>query len=193
MSIPTLRDSKNSTCGPASGRWRVARRKFATAGDLVIYQIAGRSLMIVRQQDGGIRAFHNSCLHRGRMLATVAGNRREIRCPFHGMAWHIDGSFKHNPIEWDFPQWRCKSMSLPEAKVETWGGFVFVNMDAAAAPLDTVLGPIKEHFDRYPTRAHVHRAACSEKSALQLEGGRGSLHGKPSHRGDASAIARLSG
>jgi phenylpropionate dioxygenase-like ring-hydroxylating dioxygenase large terminal subunit len=131
--------------------WQMACREeeIAAAGDMVIYPIAGRSLIIVRQQDGDIRAFHNSCLHRGRMLATAAGNRREIRCPFHGMAWRIDGSFKHNPIEWDFPQWRCASMSLPQARVATWGGFVFVNMDANAVPLDAVLGPIQDHFARY--------------------------------------------
>ncbi len=131
--------------------WQMVCREeeIPAAGDMVIYHVAGRSLLIVRQQDGTVRAFHNSCLHRGRMLATAAGHKREIRCPFHGMAWHIDGSFKHNPIEWDFPQWRCESMSLPQAKVDTWGGFVFINMNANAAPLDAVLGPIKEHFDRY--------------------------------------------
>jgi phenylpropionate dioxygenase-like ring-hydroxylating dioxygenase large terminal subunit len=131
--------------------WQMACREeeLPAAGDLVVYAVAGRSLIIVRQQDGGIRAFHNSCLHRGRLLATSGGHRREIRCPFHGMAWQIDGSFKDNPIEWDFPQWRCKNLSLPQAKVESWGGFVFVNMDPDAPPLDAVLGPIKAHFDRY--------------------------------------------
>lgn len=131
--------------------WQMACREeeIPAAGDMVIYHVAGRSLIIVRQKDGGIRAFHNSCLHRGRMLATAAGHKHEIRCPFHGMAWHIDGSFKRNPIEWDFPQWRCESMELPQAKVDTWGGFVFINMDGNAVPLDAVLGPIKDHFDRY--------------------------------------------
>jgi phenylpropionate dioxygenase-like ring-hydroxylating dioxygenase large terminal subunit len=131
--------------------WQMACREeqIAEAGDMTVYDIAGRSLLIVRQTDRSIRAFHNSCLHRGRALATAAGHKRDIRCPFHGMTWNIDGSFKHNPIEWDFPQFRCESMSLPQAKVETWGGFVFINMDGNAPPLDSVLGPIKEHFARY--------------------------------------------
>jgi phenylpropionate dioxygenase-like ring-hydroxylating dioxygenase large terminal subunit len=131
--------------------WQMACREeeIPAAGDMVVYRVAGRSLLVVRQQDGRIRAFHNSCLHRGRMLATAAGHKREIRCPFHGMAWQIDGSFKHNPVEWDFPHWRGRNMSLPQAKVDTWGGFVFVNMDVNAIALDAVLGPLKDHLDRY--------------------------------------------
>jgi phenylpropionate dioxygenase-like ring-hydroxylating dioxygenase large terminal subunit len=131
--------------------WQMACREeeIAAAGDALLYEIAGRSLIIARQTDGSIRAFHNSCLHRGRKLVTAAGGKSEFRCPFHGMAWHIDGSFKHNPMEWDFPQWRCKNMSLPQAKVETWGGFVFLNMNPDAVPLSAVLQPIQDHLDRY--------------------------------------------
>jgi phenylpropionate dioxygenase-like ring-hydroxylating dioxygenase large terminal subunit len=131
--------------------WQMACREeqIADVGDVAIYEIAGRSLFIVRQRDDTIRAFHNSCLHRGRKLVTSDGCKSEIRCAFHGMAWHIDGSFKDNPIDWDFPQWRDQPMFLPQAKVERWGGFVFVNMNPEAPPLMTVLGPIAEHFERY--------------------------------------------
>jgi nitrite reductase/ring-hydroxylating ferredoxin subunit len=136
--------------------WQVACREeqLPHSGDTVLYEIAGRSLFIVRQRDGSIRAFHNSCLHRGRKLVTECARKADFRCPFHGIAWHLDGSFKDNPMAWDFAQWRDDPPALPQAKVECWGGFVFINMDADAAPLATVLGPIQDHF------AHYHLDEC---------------------------------
>src|SRR5205085_418259 len=109
----------------------------------------GRSLIVVRTASGDIKALYNSCLHRGRKLVTHNGCKDEFRCPYHGMVWNTDGSFKHNPIAWDFPQWEDKDMSLPQARVETWGGFVFVNFDAAARPLMHYLQPLADDFARF--------------------------------------------
>jgi hypothetical protein len=65
------------------------------------------------------------------------------------MTWRLDGCFKFNPMAWDFPQLTGDAMSLPQAKVETWGGFVFVNMDPDAPPLRDIIGPVMDHFARY--------------------------------------------
>jgi nitrite reductase/ring-hydroxylating ferredoxin subunit len=118
-------------------------------GDYQIYEIVGKSLIVARTAPGEIKAFYNSCLHRGRKLVTLNGSKQEFRCPYHGIAWNCDGTFKDNPIAWDFPQWKNRDLSLPEVKVATWGGFVFVNFDPGAAPLESVIGPLAEHFERY--------------------------------------------
>ena len=131
--------------------WQMACREeeIANPGDTIVYEIVGKSLLVTRQPDGSIRAFYNSCLHRARKLATLPGCKNEFRCPYHGIAWNTDGSFKDNPIGWDFPQWQGKAMSLPEVKTGSWAGFVFVNFDPEAPSLESVLGPIKAHFERY--------------------------------------------
>jgi phenylpropionate dioxygenase-like ring-hydroxylating dioxygenase large terminal subunit len=131
--------------------WQVACREeeIAQSGDLMLYDIAGRSLIVVRQENGAICAFHNSCLHRGRKLVTTERRKSEFRCPFHGMTWRLDGCFKFNPMAWDFPQVSGDTFSLPQAKVETWGGFVFVNMNPDAPPLRDIIGPLMDHFARY--------------------------------------------
>jgi phenylpropionate dioxygenase-like ring-hydroxylating dioxygenase large terminal subunit len=131
--------------------WQMACREddVANVGDYQIYENVGRSLIVVRSSAGEIRAFHNSCLHRARKLVTLPGSKAEFRCPYHGMSWRCDGTFKENPIAWDFPQWEGQDMSLPEAKVATWGGFVFVNLDPDAPPLAEVIAPLAEHFERY--------------------------------------------
>lgn len=131
--------------------WQMACREeeIPDVGDYHIYEIVGKSLIVVRTGPGEIKAFYNSCLHRGRKLVTQNGCKNEFRCPYHGFTWNTDGSFKENPIGWDFPQWRGRDMSLPEARVDTWGGFVFVNLDLAAEPLMSFIGPLAEHFAGY--------------------------------------------
>ncbi len=151
--------------------WQMACREeeIPNVGDYQIYDIVGKSFIVARVATGKIKAFYNSCLHRGRKLATLSGCKNEFRCPFHGISWNVDGSFKENPIAWDFPQWQGRDMSLPEAKVDTWGGFVFINMDLSAAPLASVLGPLVEHFagydyaDRYKAVHVVKAVRCNWK------------------------------
>lgn len=131
--------------------WQMACREddLPSVGDYQIYEMLGRSLIIVRSAPDEIKALHNSCLHRGRKLVTLPGCKSEFRCPFHGLTWACDGSFKENPIGWDFPQWQGREMRLPEARVETWGGFVFVNLDGSAPPLLDVIGPLARDFERF--------------------------------------------
>jgi nitrite reductase/ring-hydroxylating ferredoxin subunit len=155
--------------------WQMACREeeIPETGDTIVYEVAGRSLLVTRQEDGSIRAFHNSCLHRARKLATLGGCKNEFRCPYHGIAWNTDGSFKDNPIGWDFPQWKDKDVSLPEARVGTWAGFVFINMDKDAPPLEEVLGPIRAHFEPYElencyTFFHVKKIVpCNWKTSAE--------------------------
>lgn len=148
--------------------WQMACREeeIPNVGDFYVYEIVGRSLIIVRSGLNEIKALHNSCLHRGRSLVSHQGSRKKFVCPFHGMTWNVDGSFAHNPFEWDFPQCPESKMRLPEAKVGRWGGFVFVNFDPNAGLLEETLGPIPRHFepwhfeDKY-IAAHVGKRSKS--------------------------------
>jgi len=131
--------------------WQMACRaeEIAKPGDFMTYEIAEKSLIMSRQDDGSIRAYYNSCPHRGRKLATVPGCKHEFKCPFHGLAWKKDGTISENPFDWDFPQWGKGEPRLPEAKVALWGGWVFINMDPNAAPLEELMAPMQEFLDRW--------------------------------------------
>jgi nitrite reductase/ring-hydroxylating ferredoxin subunit len=147
-----------------SRTWQMACREedIPNVGDYHIYDILGKSLIVTRTSEGVIKAFFNSCLHRGRKLVTLNGCKNEFKCPYHGFTWNIDGTFKENPIGWDFPQWAEQSVSLPEARVATWGGFVFVNFDPSAKPLEYFIQPMMDDFERFdfPNR---YRAAWVQK------------------------------
>lgn len=132
--------------------WQMACREeeIPSVGSYYIFEIVGKSFIVTRTGPDTIKAFYNSCLHRGRKLVTQNGCRAEFRCPFHGISWNTDGTFKDSPIGWDFPQWKNEQeVSLPEAKVDRWGGFVFINMDLNAKPLAFYLGSLVEHFKAY--------------------------------------------
>ncbi|WP_084421674.1 aromatic ring-hydroxylating oxygenase subunit alpha [Henriciella litoralis] len=147
-----------------SRTWQLACREedIPKVGDFHIYEILGRSLIVVRSSENEIKAFYNACLHRGRKLVTQNGCKQEFKCPYHGFTWNRDGSFKENPIDWDFQHIPPENYSLPEAKVECWGGFVFINFDPAAKPLMDVIKPLAEDFERFDF-ANRYRAAWVQK------------------------------
>lgn len=144
--------------------WQMACREddIPNVGDYYVYEIANLSYLVVRTEEDEIKAHVNVCLHRGRLLKTGSGmGAKEIRCPFHGWAWNLQGSLKEITTEWDFPGVCKDAANLPSAKVGTWGGFVFINPDENCEPLEEFLGPVMiEHYrkskleNRYK-QAHV--------------------------------------
>ncbi len=154
--------------------WQMACREeeIPEVGDTTVYDIAGTSIVVVRSAPGTIKAYYNACLHRARPIRDFPGRVPELRCPYHGFAWDLDGNLSHVPCQWDFPQVKAEEWCLPELKVGTWGGFVFVNMDPYAEPLESFLGDLTWHFERWPLdqrykQAHVARVLPCNWKALQ--------------------------
>jgi nitrite reductase/ring-hydroxylating ferredoxin subunit len=144
--------------------WQMACREeeLPAVGDTVVYDICDTSILLVRSAPDRIQAFYNACLHRGRQLRDHDGPTRELRCAFHGFCWNLDGSLRQVPCEWDFQHIEQAEWDLPEVRVGTWGGFVFVNLDPDAEPLEAFLGDLPQHFATWPLEeryisAHVAR------------------------------------
>jgi phenylpropionate dioxygenase-like ring-hydroxylating dioxygenase large terminal subunit len=140
--------------------WQMACREedIPAVGDSHPYDIAGLSFLVVRVAPGTIKAYYNACLHRGRKLREFPGRVRELRCPFHGFAWQLDGTLKQVPCAWDFPQIDPAEWHLPEVNVATWGGFVFINPDPDAPPFDDFVGTLGDHFARWPLEERYKEA-----------------------------------
>jgi len=142
-------------------------------GDHVVYDIVDDSFLITRAKDGSIKALQNACLHRGRRLRGRDGRVPEFRCPFHGLTWTLEGDLSDLPSEWDFEHLDKTKMCLPQAKVGTWGGYVFINMDPDCESLEEHLGVVPDHFKEiaYENRvktAHVAQVVpCNWKVAQE--------------------------
>ena len=131
--------------------WQMAARddELPDAGDVVVYENVGRSYVVIRQDDGSVRAFHNVCLHRGRKLRTDSGSASELECPFHGFTWNMDGSLKRVPCAWDFSHLSARNMDLPELRVGHFAGFIFVTENPDAPLLEDYLAPLPDIFARW--------------------------------------------
>ena len=131
--------------------WQFAAREeeLPEPGDYVVYENVGKSFIIMRQEDGSVRAFGNVCLHRGRKLKTQDGWTAELQCPFHGFTWNNDGSLKQIPCRWDFPHLQNEEMKLPEISAGRWGGYIFIREAADGPSLEDYLAPMPDHFRRW--------------------------------------------
>lgn len=130
--------------------WQLACRieDIPEKGDTFVYEIGNLSFIIVRISDtsqnnlkdpGTIKAYYNSCRHRGRKLIDNNTSVQCIRCPYHGFTWSLEGELTEIPYEWDFSHIDKQKMPLIEARVDIWEGFIFINMDPEAEDLESYL------------------------------------------------------
>ena len=102
------------------------------AGDYFVAAVGDESLVVTRDRDGRLHAFHNTCRHRGSRLCTVprgrfAGGR--IVCPYHAWSYALSGELLATP-KMELPRdFRREEHALYAVHVDTWGGFLFVNLD----------------------------------------------------------------
>jgi phenylpropionate dioxygenase-like ring-hydroxylating dioxygenase large terminal subunit len=132
--------------------WQIACREeqIPEAGDCLVYESPGASLLLVRGRQNEIKAFYNTCLHRGMKLCAADTSVQQLRCPYHGFTWNLDGTLAKVPARWDFPQIKDSEFRLPEVRVGRWGGFVFINRDPKAPSLESYLGNLTRHFADWP-------------------------------------------
>jgi phenylpropionate dioxygenase-like ring-hydroxylating dioxygenase large terminal subunit len=157
--------------------WQIACREehLPEPGDYWVYDIGRHSIVLVRGEDGRIRGFHNSCLHRGTKLkpSGSSGWSAALQCPYHGWTWTLDGALTEVPCSWDFPHLDYAANRLPEVRVEVWNTLVFVNMDPDAPPLLDYLEVLPEHFEKrsfagWYVFLHVQKElACNWKVAME--------------------------
>ena len=135
--------------------WSVACRAndIPNVGDHLTYELAGYSLLIVRAAPSTFNAFHNACRHRGRALVDRNGNSECFVCPFHGWTYGLDGALQKIPAHWDFPHVDARTTGLQPVQVQEFDGWLFVNMDPTAAPLEDHLGEVTmRHLTSQPVR-----------------------------------------
>lgn len=112
-------------------------------GDWYEYTCGPLSVLLIRGDDGVVRAFQNVCLHRGNELCNGSGSgRTEIRCVYHRWCWDLAGQLREVPSRKGFGIIRNDEYSLRSVRVDTWGALVFVNLDLTAEPLGEFLAPV---------------------------------------------------
>ena len=168
--------------------WQMVEREtdLPEPGDWLTYNVGDESIIVLRKDDGTLKAFHNVCPHRGRQLVSVpdmmpgkvhsvrGSMRKNFICGFHGWTYDLDGN---NTYILDSQDWKGaltpQNTCLSEVKVDTWQGYIYINMDADCAPLKEWMGRAGEilgHFELDKMRYKWRQWAiypCNWKTAIE--------------------------
>ncbi|MCV7225330.1 aromatic ring-hydroxylating oxygenase subunit alpha [Mycolicibacterium komossense] len=118
-------------------------------GSRIVGTIGRKEVVVVRAEDGEIRAHLNTCRHRGTRLVAGPGEEKALRCPYHGWTYHLDGTLVGAPENRTIPCLDKTKLSLFPAQTEVLCGLIFVNLDPAATPLAPQLEGIRPLLERY--------------------------------------------
>lgn len=159
-------------------QWLARADQLAAPGDHVIADIAGVPLLLVRGDDGALRALHNVCRHRAGPLATCDGRgAKRLRCHYHGWSYALDGRLLSATEMDGVCDFDATSIRLPEAHVAEWRGLVFAALEPVV-PFAELMGDIDVRLggralDHYIFHRHYsYDMACDWKAYIDnyLEG-----------------------
>ena len=116
----------------------------ARPGDFFTSTLGDVPIVVLRDDEGAVRAFANVCRHRGsELVLDRCGSRKTIQCHYHGWTWNLNGSLRSAPRWNEQPAFSKDEFPLVPLKLETWGPMIFVNADPQAGPLSGMVGELQ--------------------------------------------------
>ena len=155
--------------------------------------VAGTSVVVVRDGEGRVRAFHNICRHRGNKLVwndfpqeETAGTCRQFVCKYHGWRYGLDGDLNFVQQEEEFFDLDKDRFGLLPVNCEVWQGFIFVNLaEQPEESLAEYLGPMVTALDGYPfhlmTERRVYRTEVKANWKLFVDAAQEFYHAPVLH------------
>ena len=120
------------------------------AGSYFMWRKTGSPVLVVRGKDQKIRAFYNTCRHRGGPLVKEEGGKvAGLVCGYHGWTYDLEGNLRGLRDKRDFVDLDMSCRSLIPVRCEQLGNWIFVNEDPDAESLHDYLGPIVGHFEEF--------------------------------------------
>ncbi|HLU37925.1 MAG TPA: aromatic ring-hydroxylating dioxygenase subunit alpha [Planctomycetota bacterium] len=144
-------------------------------GDYMLCEVAGESLIVLRDRHGALRAYFNLCRHRGARLCMEPSGRfsETIQCPYHAWTWTTDGRLIGAPHMQDVQGFDKGDYPLIEAAIAEWEGFLFVNIAPDPVPFEQAWAPLLGRFARHglpalrPAHRTVYDVAANWKLVFQ--------------------------
>ncbi|MGP0032724.1 MAG: aromatic ring-hydroxylating oxygenase subunit alpha [Acidimicrobiales bacterium] len=138
--------------------WQMACRleEIPQPHDFVEYEILDQSIVVVRTEDRGVRAFQNTCRHRGVRVVEGRGTCESgFICPFHGWCYGPDGRNTFVPQAKTFAEHNLQpqDLNLTSVQCEVWGGCAWINLDDDAPPLRQCIEPFASILDAWKVEA----------------------------------------
>lgn len=137
--------------------------ELAVPGDYMALDTVGGPVILLRDLAGALRAFANCCRHRGSLLLGGRGNVRAITCPYHAWSYRLDGALSAAPNMERTTGFDKTEHGLIPVRLETWQGFIFLNIDGEAPSLIEHLGDLPEILGSY----RFEEMACTWRAEIE--------------------------
>jgi len=119
-------------------------------GDWQTLEYLGESIVVIRGDDGEVRAFSNVCRHRGsRLVDGTAGCSKVLTCPYHAWSYGRDGRLVGVPHRQEYPGLQTEKLGLVPVALENWRGFLFVTLEPGIASVAEIMAPYEEEIEPY--------------------------------------------
>lgn len=137
----------------------------AKPGDYLAFEFCGVPVVIVRGDDGEVRAFCNSCRHRGSQIAEGSGNCRHLVCPYHSWTYSLKGELIGAPEMQDTRGFERARHGLVPLALKAWGGFLFINFDAEPSPFEDYIGSLPQTLKDYD----LDNLVCVRRQEFEMD------------------------
>ncbi len=129
---------KAEQAGLLSRTWQFAGHasQVESTGDYFAFEMAGESLFCIKDREGTVRTYYNVCQHRAHQMVTGSGNTRVVVCPYHAWTYELTGQLRAGPNINAVEGFDKSKICLTEVRTEIFLGFIFVNLDTDAKPMD---------------------------------------------------------
>ena len=142
---------KLETNGLLARTWQFAGHasQLKETGDYFTFDLAGESLFCIKGRDGEIRTFYNVCQHRAHQLVSGQGQTRVVVCPYHAWTYELTGELRAGPNIKAVEGFDKSSICLTSVRTEMFLGFIFVNLDNDAKPMDEWFPNVRTELESY--------------------------------------------
>jgi carnitine monooxygenase subunit len=124
--------------------------EIALAGEWRSLDYLGESIIVIRGDDGEVRAFSNVCRHRGsRLVDGDGGCAKVLTCPYHAWSYARDGRLVGVPHRHEYPGLRTEELGLKPVRLENWRGFLFVTLEPGIPSVAEIMAPYEEEIAPY--------------------------------------------
>jgi len=130
-------------------QWACHEEKLREAGDYYVTDIAGQSILLLRNTAGKLRAFYNVCQHRAHELLQGEGKTKMIVCPYHSWSYDLDGELRAARHTEHIEEFNQGEICLNQVQVEEFCGFIYVNLDPYADPLADQSGDLSKEISEF--------------------------------------------
>jgi choline monooxygenase len=134
-------------------------------GDYFTLNFAGVPTIVLRDHDGKIRAFANTCRHRGSELLDGKGNCKLIVCPYHSWSYELNGNLRGTPEMDKTLNFNKADYGLISIAIGTWGNFLFINFDKNPEPLEKHLGDLPAKLAPY----RLENMALARRKTFEMD------------------------